>query len=410
VRGGEEAPSSSGAAEPLAPALGGMETADTLHARLLARREEIRASVLIRIYAVADPTENGDPTYVDGLRVAVSAAVDYGLASLGASQRNPLPVPPELLVQARIAALHGIGLDTVLRRYFAGYALLGDLLIEEAEALGMDAVALKDLLRGQAARFDRLITAISAEHARESESRPQTNEERRMELVKGLLAGERLDASELAYDLTGTHLALIGKGAGIVEALRGMAARLERRLLLLRPDADTACAWLGGGRRVSSDELRRIAATPVAAESCLSVGEPGEGQDGWRVSHYQAKAALTIALRRTGTVVRYGDVALLAAVAKDDLLSTSLRQMYLSPLDVERLGGEVARATLRAYFASGRSVSSAAAALGVNRNTVTNRFRSIEEAIGRPLDTCTTEIDVALRLEQLEPWSREASS
>jgi len=387
-----------------------MGPARTLQERLLARRSEIRTAVLTRIYAVDDPTDSGDPVYLDGLRTAVTVAIDHALAGLDASQRNPPPIPPELLVQARMAARNGIGLDTVLRRYFAGYALLGDLLIEESEATGIEAAVLKDFLGDQAVRFDRLSVAISAEYARESENRPQTSEERRAELVEGLLAGERHDPSELSYDLTGTHLGLVGKGFDAADTIRSLATLLDRRLLMVRADADTVCAWLGGRRQMSLDDFQRVVAAPVAAESSLSIGEPGEGQDGWRLSHHQAKAALPIAQRHRGTVVRYADVALLATVARDELLSTSLHQLYLSPLDAERAGGKVARATLRAYFASGRSVSSAAATLGVNRNTVTNRFRSIEETIGRPLDTCATEIDVALRLEQLELWSRNSSS
>jgi DNA-binding PucR family transcriptional regulator len=86
---------------------------------------------------------------------------------------------------------------------------------------------------------------------------------------------------------------------------------------------------------------------------------------------------------------------------QDDLLATSLRQLYLEPLAEERDGGETLRETLRAYFAAERNVSSAAAALSVNRHTVTSRLRTIEKRLGRPLSTCATEIDAALRLEDL---------
>ena len=96
-------------------------------------------------------------------------------------------------------------------------------------------------------------------------------------------------------------------------------------------------------------------------------------------------------------------------MAKDELLSTSLRQIYLKPLEMDRDNGQVARETLRAYFDSGRSISAAAASLGVNRNTVTNRFRSIEDTLGCSLDDCGTEVDVALHVEQLSIWSSRAA-
>jgi hypothetical protein len=43
---------------------------------------------------------------------------------------------PILLVQARLAARSDVSLDIVLRRYFAGYSLLGDFLVGEADRLG----------------------------------------------------------------------------------------------------------------------------------------------------------------------------------------------------------------------------------------------------------------------------------
>ena len=57
-----------------------------------------------------------------------------------------------------MAARHGVGLDTVVRRYFAGYGLLSEFVVEEAEEGGLaEKLGLSRLLRGQAALFDRLI-------------------------------------------------------------------------------------------------------------------------------------------------------------------------------------------------------------------------------------------------------------
>jgi DNA-binding PucR family transcriptional regulator len=131
----------------------------------------------------------------------------------------------------------------------------------------------------------------------------------------------------------------------------------------------------------------------------VTVGEPGEGLSGWRLSHRQAKAALPIAERRGQPVLRYGDVALLAAILRDDLVATSLHQLYLEPLERARDGGEVARETLRAYFAAERNISSTAAVLGVDRRTVTNRIRAIESLFGRPLKDFATELETALQLD-----------
>ena len=57
------------------------------------------------------------------------------------------------------------------------------------------------------------------------------------------------------------------------------------------------------------------------------------------------------------------------------------------------------RTTLRAYFAAERNVSSTAVVLGVDRRTVTNRLRAIEELFGRPLKDVAAELETALRLD-----------
>jgi len=83
-------------------------------------------------------------------------------------------------------------------------------------------------------------------------------------------------------------------------------------------------------------------------------------------------------------------------------LATSLSQLFLTPLTEECDGGEAAKDTLRAYYRASGNASSAAAALGVHRRTVTARLEAIEERLGRRLDTISAEIETALRLDALE--------
>ncbi len=309
-------------------------------------------------------------------------------------------MPAVLLVQARIAARNGVSLDTVLRRYFAGYALLGDFVLEEAQEKGLlQGEPLKRLLRAQAARFDRLLAAVSEEHVRETEERPTSTEELRGELVERLLAGERLDASELAYDFEAIHLGLIAVGPGAEDAIRELASSLDRIPLLIRREEQTLWAWLGGRRAVERNDLELLLTSILPPQISLAIGEPAEGPGGWRLTHQQAKAAMPIAVRSPEPFVRYADVALLASMLQDGLLATSLRRLYLKPLEADRDGGEVARETLRAYFAAGRNTASTAAMLGVNRKTVASRLRRIEALIGCPLSDRTAEIEATLQVE-----------
>ena len=172
--------------------------------------------------------------------------------------------------------------------------------------------------------------------------------------------------------------------------------------LLVEAHEQFVWCWLGkrdGFEPAEVDALAR--ARP--RHSLLGLGEPGQGLAGWRQTHHQARAALSVAVRGTESVVRYADAALLASVLKDDLLATSLRQIYLEPLEGGRDGGEELRVTLRAYFSAGRNVSVAGEAIGVTRQAVARRLRAAEERIGRPLTSCGADLEVALSLEALEP-------
>ena len=372
-----------------------------LAVRIEGRRGEIEEAVLTRVFAVADPPRTISPDYVEGLRTAVAAALEFGIAVVARGEKRSSPVPAVLLTQARVAARNGISLDTVLRRYFAGYTLLGDFLIEEAEGDDrLRGAALKDLLRAQASLFDRVLAAISEEHSREAGGQPGTPDKRRAECVGRLLAGEFVDTSDLAYDLDAWHLGMLAAGPGAAQAIRDLVQPLDGRLLTVPGDEGTVSAWLGARRRLCPAEITSLA-SGWPPQISIAVGEPEKGLAGWRLTHRQAQAAFAVATRSSRRFIRYADIALLASAMQDDLLVTSLRNLYLSPLDKESDGGEIARKTLRAYFGAERNVSSAAAILGVSRRTVANRLRRIEERLGHSLSSDLAEIEVALRLEDL---------
>jgi hypothetical protein len=376
------------------------EACAAVAARLRERLAEIQAAVATRIYAISDPHEVADPAYLEGLNAALAAAVDYRLTVLEVGERQAPAVPPVLLAQARLDARDGVSLDTVLRRYFAGNTLFGDFLVEEAERAEVPSSTLRRLLAAQATLGDRMLAAVSAEHEREARNRPRNASERRRECVLRLLAGELVDHSELGYDLDAHHLAVMAKGEGAPQAMRLLAKRLDRRLLAVcREEEPIWACWLGGNRPLEAEQALGALAEIPLDRVVVTVAEPGEGLAGWRFSHRQAKAALPVAERRDQAVVRYADVALLASMLRDDLLATSLRQLYLEPLARAKDGGKVGRETLRAYFATERNTSSTAAALGVDRRTVTNRIRAVEELFGRPLRDFATELETALLLD-----------
>ena len=349
--------------------------------RLRFRRAELEDTIFARFRdGLLDSPGGEDAAYVTGLRAAVAAAVDYGLRGIENGEGWSGPIPAEVVAQARRAARLGVSLDTVLRRYLVGHTLLEDFFLEEADRSGVSGQrgAARQLLRAQASLLDRLLDAITGEYRNELERAGDSPERRRAERVRRLLAG----------------------AMGVVQ---GLAAGVDRRLLSVSHGEGAVWAWLGGRSSLAVTDVERVLAGEGPAGLLLAIGEPAQGIDGWRLTHRQAQAALLVALRRSKPrrLTRYADVALLALALRDEPQAKSLIEVFLSPLDSRRADGTVLRETLRAYFAAGRNASSAAAALGVARHTVENRLRAVEQSVGRSLQTCLAELEVALRLEEL---------
>jgi hypothetical protein len=372
-------------------------------AALAERRAEIEEAITKRAFAVAEPTGAETPGYVEGLRAAISAAFDHALAAVEEGVERAGAIPPAILAQARSAARSRVGLEVVLRRYAAGYSVLVDFLLAEIRRLDQSAGAAESILQGElTSLFDRLVETVSREYGEEAERAGRSSAQRQADLLRRLLAGESIDRSRFNYDFEAHHLGALATGPGSAELLRHLAARTDRRLLLLEDDGGLSSGWFGGGRPFIEEELLELARLAAFHDGLLIIGEPGSGLRGWDLTHRQALAALGVANLRERPFTRYAEVALLAAVARDEDLASFLTETYLAPLEAP---GDLIMAlpqTLRAYLDAGRNLSSAAAALGVARQTVASRVRAIETRIGRPLDGCVAELEVALRLRDLE--------
>jgi hypothetical protein len=370
--------------------------------RLKARRMEIERAILTRISATSDSVADDDE-YVDGLQRAVSAGVSYGLVGLEREEDRGGQIPAALFDQARLAARRGLSIDVVLRRFFVSYTLFGDFILAAAEDdPPLRGPAFGSVLHAQAPHFERLVVAVIGEYMRESRNRLQAPQGRQIESVRKLLAGESVDTDALAYEFGDWHVGAIARGEFAVAALRDVAKVADRRLLLAHPQEGTAWAWFAGRHRIAVAEIAGLVSLEGGDDALVALGEPARGVDGWRLTHQQAGAAFRVARHSAEKVVRYADVSLLASISQDQLLANSLHQLYLAPLADARDGGAGLRKTLRAYFTSGRNISSAASALGVSRQTVGNRLRAIEEKLGKTLESCAPEIEVALRLEGID--------
>lgn len=291
----------------------------------------------------------------------------------------------------------------MLRRYIAGSNLLRDFLISESmEDEELSRTTLSKLLQSHSALLERVLATVSDEYLREAAGQVTSSSGRLVRRVRQLLAGEEIEMPGLAYDFDAHHLGVIAEGVDATQAVRSLGKALNCRAMIVVPAADTVWAWFGSRGRPRTDHLDSVLSSKWPADMPLALGEVSAGCSGWRLTHQQARAAFPIALRRDSKVARYANVTLLASIAQDELLRASLRDLYLSPLSDARDGGTVFRDTLRAYFAAGRNSSVTATALGVNRQTIGNRLRIIEERLARPLVDCAADIEAALTLEEFD--------
>jgi PucR C-terminal helix-turn-helix domain/GGDEF-like domain len=368
--------------------------------RLRTRRSEIEQAVFAHAREVSDLAGGEDAEYVVGLHGAVAAALDYVLEGIELGEGSFEPIPSAVVAQAHRGARNGVDLETVLLRCAAGQRVLVGFLIVEAD--GLPTRTLAEVLDLQGLLVERLMAEVSTEHKRERQRARRSPKQRHAELVQRLLAGERSGAAELGYALDAWHIGLIATGVGALQALRGIAASADRQLLSVSHGEDTVWAWLGGKDRLEVFELERLVPDKNGPGVSLAIGEPGKGIDGWRLTHQQAQAALRVALHRPRALTRYAEDMLLAAALRDETLARSLKEIFLAPLTSQRDGGATSIQTLREYLASGCNASKAAIPLGVKRHTVENRLGTAQEHLGRALDTCQVELEVALRLEELQ--------
>jgi hypothetical protein len=393
--------------------------------RLRSRKVELQQIIFTHVRtAVPDGANDHDAQLAVGLHEMIAACVDCGLASVEQGARWSGPIPPVVAAQAGRGASSGVSLTTALCRCVAGHTLLWSFVLEEIVRHDLPDEQRFALLLQASAAMGAMLASVQAvladAHTSEIVRRARSHEQHRAEIVDKLLADQPVDPGELAelgYELDGWHLGMIATGPRAGKAVRALAAGLGCELLPVAHGSEIVWAWLGAQRRVAFAEIERVLSSAGEyVDLSLAIGEPGRGAEGWRQTHREAEGALLVARYRGGrneqTLTRYLHVATEATVLRDDALADSLIETYLAPLDGMRIGGQAARRTLRALFETGHNVTSASFALKVDRSTVHRQRTEIERRLDCRLHDHQSDIEVALRVEDLrahhsaEPSSR----
>lgn len=369
--------------------------------------------------AMAEMPELAGEEVRDALAASVESNVRLVAEMLRTGMDPAEATPPPAAVEyARELVRRGMSIDLLLRAYFVGHAAFLRTWIDRVDEEVTDpagrALAIEEASTWTFAYVQALTRGIVERYTGERERWVRSAVAVKAEIVRALLAGERVDvesaSARLRYALDREHLAFLvwaPDGGDPVAApdpavLERLASELAGGLgagapLLVTHGTDLVAGWVGS-RGGFGDRPARLAETVGA---CVAFGSPGAGVAGFRASHRQALHARRVALLRGGTpgsVALYPDEALAALASADVDHAREFVTSELGPLaghdeTAQRLAG-----TLRVYLEENASPRRAAHRLGVHENTIANRVRAAEELLGRPVEERTAELLVALRL------------
>jgi DNA-binding PucR family transcriptional regulator len=222
-------------------------------------------------------------------------------------------------------------------------------------------------------------------------------------------------SKRLRYDINRHHVGIstwldATRDAGdaqtaLTDALTQLAGAVSTQSSLIHPAGSLAItAWFSRPQAFAAAELdeAQICDKARLPEGVwVAIGEPGWGIGGFRRTHLEASQAHRVALLlgdRARLVTRYRDVAVAALASSDGEHAAAFVKRILGPLAANDEGTYRIATTLAVYLEENRSPAKAAQRLTVHPNTVSYRIHQAEELLGRPIDTNTLDLSVALAL------------
>jgi DNA-binding PucR family transcriptional regulator len=394
--------------------------ASALRADLRPLAARVDAAVLAAVPALA-----ADADVRLALQRSTEANVADVLALLGdAGLPVDSGVPPEALSLATVLVRRGVEPGDLVHAYLVGQNEFWRAWMEElAERLPSRPRLVVALERSSARLFSRadfLVAQLMRHIDRDRERRMGGALARRVQLVRGLLAGDEPDVVEasraLGYDLDRWVLAAVlwdaardgaGDGYDGLEAQAGNAARAAGapRALTLAPGESGLWAWMATPDAPDVGAVAAALEQSLAAGQGVALGTPEYGLPGFRRGHDEALHARRIAeLGSHAGVVRYDEVELVSLASADlERLGRFVRRT-LGPLCADDDGTARLRETLLAWLSEGGNARRAAERLHAHKNTVLYRLQRAQLLLGRPLDEDRGALELAIRaVDRLGP-------
>jgi len=228
--------------------------------------------------------------------------------------------------------------------------------------------------------------------------------------VRTVLLDEDLDATTAealtGYRMHGTHLGAVAwlaapdSGREVEATAQLLAETTGQQPLAVLADDRTLWAWISGPRAGEVDaavldtELRRRGSSVR-----LALGTPATGLAGFRASHHEALGAQRVSTIRGDDnpgVTAFADVAMSAFLARDLPAARRWVAGVLGALALDDEPMAELRRTVLLFLQAGSSLTEAAVALHLHKNTVRYRLRKADDVRGRPITERRQDVETAL--------------
>ena len=377
----------------------------TSYASILAAQVDALAEDAVSVIRAEAPQYAVDvPELAEALSAGARPSILAELVAMQEEAALPDRCPAVDAEGARLAARFGVPIDLAIWIYRVGHSVQWEGWFRLVERHEGDAEARRALLEAGSRFFfayaDRMSRWATEEYTAERDRMLRGREQRRVNLVRELLAGRNVDAGGLEYDLNLHHLGVIAWGSEAADSVRALAKSLDRRLLIVGAADDTWWAWLGGRSYLSERGRATLRRWRPPQATRFAVGDEAAGREGFRSTHEEAVAAHRIASAEESPITHYEDVALEVLAGQDPERARAFVSRELRGIDGEDVRSRRLRETLRAYFAAHQNAAATAAALGIHEQTVAQRLRAVERRTGRSVAARRAELDTALRLDR----------
>jgi DNA-binding PucR family transcriptional regulator len=240
----------------------------------------------------------------------------------------------------------------------------------------------------------------------------------RADAVRRVLRGEPLAVEEvmqaLDYPVDRCLLAAILWDEGAPAVAEAAMSRLEAvadamalalgatRALLVPAGGSSLWAWFAGERPPSIDVLAHAAALHLQDGQGAALGLPGDGLDGFRSSHRQARRARRLAelAQAPAGLIRFDEVETLCMIGEDAELMADFMRRKLGGLAAADPATRRVRESVLAWLREGGNAPRAAARLHTHKNTVLYRLQRAEEILGHPPEDDRLGLELALTLAE----------